>query len=109
MTGIDGRMLQPTVPSTKERLAMNRERLILDGRALAVALAIAACEGNRQSMSVSGNAGNISQSQSGYGNSQSMTITGTDGNTPNVSQTQSGVNREQSLTIDGKKVESKGN
>jgi hypothetical protein len=77
--------------------------------ALAAALALTACEGNRQSMSVSGNAGNISQSQSGYGNSQSMTITNSDGSTPNVSQTQSGVNKEQSLTIDGKKVESKSN
>lgn len=77
--------------------------------ALAALFALAACEGNQQSMSVSGNAGNISQSQSGYGNSQSMTITNTDGGTPNVSQTQSGVNKQQSLTIDGKKVESKGN
>lgn len=77
--------------------------------AAAALFALAACEGNRQSMSVSGNAGNISQSQNGYGNSQSMTITNTDGNTPNVSQTQSGVNKEQSLTIDGKKVESKSN
>ena len=77
--------------------------------ALMAALALVACEANRQSMSISGNAGNVSQSQSGYGNSQSMTITNTDGSTPNVSQTQSGVNKQQSLTIDGKKVESKGN
>ena len=75
---------------------------------ITAALALAGCEGNQQSMSVSGNAGNISQSQSGFGNSQSMNISGTDGKT-NVTQTQSGVNKSQSLTIDGKKVESKSN
>jgi len=76
---------------------------------IVAALSLAACEGNQQSMTVSGNGGNISQSQSGAGNSQSMTVTSTDGGTPNVSQTQSGVNRQQSLTINGKKVESSGN
>ena len=76
--------------------------------AVAAALALAGCEGNQQSMNVSGSAGNISQSQSGIGNSQSMSVSGTDGKT-SVTQSQSGVNRSQSLTIDGKKVESKGN
>ena len=77
---------------------------------LAAGLVLAACDGNQQSMTVSGsNGGNISQSQSGYGNSQSMTIGSTDGKTPNITQTQSGVNRQQSLTIEGKKVESSGN
>ena len=87
---------------------MNVQRIVA---LIAAVCAGAACEGNQQSMNVSGTSGgNISQSQSGVGNSQSMSISGSaDGKTPSVTQTQSGVNRQQSLTIDGKKVESSGN
>ena len=75
-------------------------------------IVIAGCgDGNRQSMNVSGgSAGNISQNQSGMGNSQSMSIgsvSNDGGKTPSIVQSQSGVNREQTLIIDGKKVESK--
>ena len=81
-------------------------------RTLLAALAsivIGGCgDGNRQSMNVSGgSAGNISQNQSGMGNSRSMSVGSVDGKTPSIVQSQSGVNREQTLIIDGKKVESK--
>ena len=72
------------------------------------ALVIAGCtDGNQQSISVgSGASGNISQSQSGVNNSQSISIGSTDGKT-NITQSQTGVNKSQSITIDGKKVETK--
>jgi hypothetical protein len=51
--------------------------------ALAATMVLAGCgDGNQQSMNVSGSAGNVSQSQSGWGNSQSMSIGNVDGKAP---------------------------
>ena len=48
--------------------------------AVAATLALAGCgDGNQQSMTVSGSTGNVSQSQRGWGNSQSMSIGNVDG------------------------------
>ena len=48
---------------------------------VAATLVLAACgDGNQQSLNSSGSAGNVSQSQSGWGNSQSMSIGNVDGN-----------------------------
>src|SRR5450631_3167124 len=48
--------------------------------ALAAALVLAGCGvGNQQSVNISGSAGNVSQSQSGWSNSQSMSIGNVDG------------------------------
>ena len=85
--------------------------------ALAASLALAGCgDGNQQSITTgSGTTGNISQSQSGWNNSQSISIGNADGDAKpgkggstgsvSITQKQSGVNRSQSLTVDGKKIE----
>ena len=65
--------------------------------------------GNTQSVDAGGS-GNISQSQGGRGNAQSIVIGGnTGGGTPSVMQSQTGAERTQSIVIDGKKVETKSN
>ena len=48
--------------------------------AFAITLVVAGCgDGNQQSVNISGSAGNVSQSQSGWSNSQSMSIGNVDG------------------------------
>lgn len=67
--------------------------------------------GNTQSSDVSGGgSGNVSQNQSGSGNSQGLSIGGNSGGKlPTVTQNQKGTGREQTTVIDGKKVEQKSN
>lgn len=67
--------------------------------------------GNTQSSDVSGGgSGNVSQNQTGSGNSQGLSIGGnTGGKLPTVTQNQKGTGREQTTVIDGKKVEQKSN
>ena len=62
--------------------------------------------GNTQSVKADGG-GNISQSQSGRNNAQSINIGGNVSGTPSVTQTQTGAGKKQSVVVDGKKVEKK--
>ena len=62
--------------------------------------------GNTQSVKADGG-GNISQSQTGRNNAQSINIGGSVSGTPSVTQTQTGASKKQSIVVDGKKVEKK--
>ena len=62
--------------------------------------------GNTQSVKADGG-GNISQSQSGRSNAQSINIGAGVSGTPSVTQTQTGAGKKQSILVDGKKVEKK--